>query len=89
MKYRYEASPPFVIAIIVFRPPQERTAAVRQYTAAQRGPRKIGDFVGKRRNSEADELSCLHGSDRVHACSDEVVSKCALWERKRQQSGVL
>ena len=31
---------------------------------------KSKDFLGKRRNSEMSELSCLHGSKRYVACDD-------------------
>ena len=33
-------------------------------------PEKSKDFLGKRRNSEMSELSCLHGSKRYVACDD-------------------
>ena len=35
-------------------------------------PEKSKDFLGKRRNSEMSELSCLHGSEGYEVRSDEV-----------------
>lgn len=46
-------------------------------------PEKSKDFLGKRRNSEMSELSCLHGSKRYVACDD--VSEATPLDRGRDK----
>jgi len=44
-------------------------------------PKKSKDFLGKRRNSEMSELSCLHGSKRYVACDDLSEATPLIWGR--------